>query len=284
MPQIAKGDAMRAFGRNLRNHTKSATLAILLIFGVSGCGMSLPGSGINRSSGCVFYVDGAGGGGPLLDWGREFSAGLRMAHCGLEFRNYHWQTGLGAGADQQASVKYKRAQGAGLAAEIRVYREANPLAPVYLTGFSAGTAIAIHALEALPENQSVDSVVLLASSVSASYDLSIALRRVRDTMYVFTSESDAVLKVMVPVTGTADREYTGLSIAGICGFKQPSPENEKAARQYRKLHRLPWTVEFENTGNHGGHTDFVKPAFVQGSVAPLFAGSSGAMLALGPGR
>jgi pimeloyl-ACP methyl ester carboxylesterase len=284
MPRIANGDAMRAFGKNLRDFTIRATVATLLLFGISGCGLSLPGSGIAQSCGCAFYLDGAGGGGPLLDWGREFSEGLRLAQSSLGFRNFRWQTGLGASVDQQASVKYKREQAAKLAAEIREYRSANPLAPVFLTGFSAGTAVALYALEALPEDQPVDGVVLLASSVSAGYDLKNALQRVRDGVYVFTSEGDVVLKVLVPTTGTADREYTGLSIAGICGFKNPHQENDEAARQYRKLRHLPWSIEYEKTGNHGGHTDFVKPAFVQGSVAPLFASTPGSMLALGQDR
>ena len=74
---------------------------------------------------------------------------------------------------------------------------------------SAGTAIATFALERLPEDVKVDSVVFLSSSLASRYPMTRALRRVKHGLYVFYSPDDAILKTFVPYTGTADR---GLSV------------------------------------------------------------------------
>jgi len=138
----------------------------------------------------VFYCDVAGGGGPLTHWGRSVEPGLREAGFEGEFRCFRWQTGLGALADQTTSVAYKRARTRKLAGFMMAHWRRFPGGSVHLIGLSAGSAIAVYALEQLPTSYQVDEVILLGSSLSADYDLRHALRRVRSQVHVFTSKQD----------------------------------------------------------------------------------------------
>lgn len=218
----------------------------------------------------VFYLDGAGGGSLLVNWGREFKKGLRGTGANIGFENFTWQTGLGASADQAARVDYKRRQAGDLATKIVAYHAEHSGTPMHFVGFSAGSAVALYTLEALPETCQMESVVLIGSSVSAGYDLTRALQRVPDRMYVYSSQKDAVLKVLVPVSGTADREYAGRDVAGLCGFRYTPPNTLETKKRGGSLVHIPWRPEFKDIGNRGGHTDFVKERFVRAEIAPLF--------------
>lgn len=218
----------------------------------------------------IYYLDGAGGGGLLFNWGRDVRGGLELAGFDGCFEEYSWQTGLGAAADQGMSVAHKRAKAADLAERILQHMDAYPNGSVSVLGLSAGTAVAVYTLEALPIDRPVDNVVLLSSSLSADYDLSSALRRVRNGVYVFTSERDAVLRFLVPVSGTADRRYCGDRVAGLRGFRMPTEERVEVREPHDKLTHIAWRAEFTRSGHYGGHTDVVKPSFVKDYVAPLF--------------
>lgn len=225
--------------------------------------------------GQVYYLDGAGGGGALLSWGRGVRAGLRRSGFDGSFTPFRWQTGLGPAMDQGSSVSYKRRKARALAEQIVAYRDAHPGQPVTLIGLSAGTAVAVFALEALPAGVAVERVILLGSSLSSHYDLSAALPHVRNTMYVFTSKKDAVLKVLVPVAGTADRKYCGLCSVGLEGFHLPAGADAAVRRLYAKVKNVAWRPEFEETGNRGGHTGAVHPRFVRSHLAPLLLADAG---------
>ncbi len=222
--------------------------------------------------GFVFYVDGAGGGSVLTDWGRGFQEGLKLAGYPGEFRSFHWHTGLGVAADQAASVPYKRSRAGQLAREIRSYQDEHPGRPVHLVGLSAGTAVAVFALEQLPEDHPVDRVVLLGSSLSSHYDVTTAMRRVRDRLYVYTSDKDAVLGTLVPLAGTADREFCGACSAGLKGLHLPPRADAETRGHYAKIENIAWKPEFTSAGNFGGHTDAVNPRFVRDYVAPMLLG------------
>src|SRR6185295_1732301 len=111
---------------------------------------------------------------------------------------FRWNTGLVVIADQTASNEYKRKKADELANAIQEYKRAQPQAPVTLMGLSAGTAIVAYALEELPANVSVETVIMLSGSLSSEHDLTSALAHVRGKMYIFTSERDEVLNVLVP--------------------------------------------------------------------------------------
>lgn len=219
--------------------------------------------------GYVYYLDGAGGGSAMRNYVGGVKDGLLAAGCDYAGEMFEWNTGMGVVADQTADLGYKRGKAADLARRIQGYQRQNPGAPVSLIALSAGTAIAVFTLEALPENCPVDNVVLLGASISDNYDLSQALRRIRNKLYIITSEKDTVLGFLVPNSGTADRKF-GEAAAGLRGFVMPNGATAETRRLYaERLVTIPWTEQFERAGNYGGHLDNVNKEFVRDHVAPL---------------
>lgn len=236
-----------------------------------GCSQNTggPRTGAASGHGHVYYLDGAGGGGVLSNWGRGVKTGLKQAGFAGTFIEPKWETGAGVVADQIASDSYKRTKASEVAAMIRDVKRNNPDEPVTLMGLSAGTAVAVFTLEALPADCQVDNVVLLGASISSDYDLTNALRHVSGRMYVFTSERDAVLNFAVPVAGTADRESGDDPSAGLDGFVLPAGASAATRRLYSRITNIAWRAEFEREGDWGGHTDTTHPRFVQAHIAPL---------------
>lgn len=237
-----------------------------------GCGTDVLANPEEGRFGHVFYLDAAGGGSLLLDWSAGVREGLRLAGYEGGFSNFRWQTGLGMAADHAAGNAYKRGKAARLAEMIRDSMAEYSERPVRLIGLSAGTALAIYTLESLREDHPVDQVVLLGSSLSSHFDLTAALKRVRNRITVFTSERDAVLTFLIPIAGTADREFCGACAAGLGGFHVPPGASADTREAYARVENVTWRPEFERAGNYGGHTDSANPRFVQDYVAPILLG------------
>jgi hypothetical protein len=224
-------------------------------------------NGDTHPIGIVYYLDGAGGGSLLTNWAPGVSKGLKEADFQGNFREFIWQTGLGVLADQTFGLSYKQEKGKALAKKIIADKKEHPDWPIALIGLSAGTSVAICTLEALPENCTVNQVILLGSSMDAGYDLRKALKHLDGTLLVYTSMNDEVLKLLVPMAGTADRKYVGDSVAGLRGFIQPNNQEETRGL-YEKIKIIPWRTEFSRYDNHGGHTDTTNSRFVQKFLAP----------------
>jgi len=237
----------------------------------AGCTQSLPDRAERMTRGYLYYFDGAGGGG-VRNWAGGVRQGLLDAGYSGAGEVFTWNTGMGVVADQDSSVEYKRSKAAEAARSIQQYSREHAGAPVNIIALSAGTAVAVFTLEALPANCPVENVVLLGASISNDYDLTRALQHVRNRMYVFTSERDAVLAFAVKVAGTADRRADSPS-AGLRGFQMPYRSSAETRAQYAKLVHIRWKPEFILAGNVGGHTDAVKAPFVQEYIAPLIMAS-----------
>ena len=136
-------------------------------------------------------------------------------------------------------------------------------------GLSAGTAVVAFTLEELPESAAVDTAVMLSGSLSSTYDMTKALRRVTGDMYVTTSPHDAILSGVVPMTGSADRKNVGDDVCGVHGFHVPPGASPEGRRLYSKIVMIEWNPSFLKYGDAGGHTDTTNPGFVQHVIAPL---------------
>ncbi len=246
-----------------------AVLAILSVLTAGGCSTTRIAGEPDREHEVVYYLDGAGGSGPIANWGRGVQQGLREAGYRGAFVNYVWQTGLGALADQQTSTRYKRSKAAGLARLIQQHLDQHPNPDVSIIALSAGTAIAVFTLEALPQDQPIHDVFLLSSSMSANYDLTAALRRVQHHMYVFTSPNDTVLSLFVSLTGTADREFCGQCSAGLYGFRMPANAGAETRHLYSKVENVASRTEANPEHGAGAHTGQASAWFVRDRIAPL---------------
>ncbi len=248
--------------------------AVLALPLASGCVETETRSPEVESRGYIYYLDGAGGGSALVNWGGGVREGLLAAGYPGQCDMFNWGTGLGAIADQDAGVDYKRQKAAELAGLIQTHRKQNPDAPIGLIGLSAGTALTVFTVEALPEDCPVDTVVLLGATIGADHDLTQALRHVRNKLYVFTSQRDVVIGLIVPFTGTADRK-PGAAAAGVAGFFLPRDASDETRKLYaERLVTIPWTAEFERDGNYGRHLDNVNKDFIRNHVAPLMMGGT----------
>ena len=245
----------------------SGALALTVLS--AGCSQTLPDRAERMTRGYIYYLDGAGGGGMFSNWSGGLRKGMLDAGYTGAAEIFRWNTGMGVVADQDASVEYKRGKASECAQRIQRYAREHPGAPVTLVGLSAGTAVTVFVLEALPPACPVENVILCGASIASDYDLTRALQRVRNRMYVFTSERDAVLAFLVPMAGTADREAGSVPAAGLRGFRMPVRASAETRTQYAKVAYIGWKPEFARYGDLGGHTDALKAPFVQHYMAPL---------------
>ena len=128
-----------------------------------------------------------------------------------------------------------RAEAKKIAEQIATMRREHPAARIVISAESGGAGPAVWALEDLPEDVSVDSVVLLAPALSPEYDLTAALRHVTGSMYVFISEQDNfILAWGTEQYGTIDGKR--VQAAGRFGFAQPEcarPSNTESWCRFR---------------------------------------------------
>jgi pimeloyl-ACP methyl ester carboxylesterase len=147
-------------------------------------------------------------------------------------------------------------RGKELAGKVLALRARCPQARICLVGHSAGAAVVLAATAELPLG-SVDRIVLLGPALSATCDLSPALRASREGIDSFHSHRDG-LCVGLGLAGTADGRFF-CSVAGWGGFEVPedcaSPGLYAGLRQHANCYT--------------GHYTSVTPAFVRCCVVPL---------------
>ncbi len=253
-----------------------ASLMAVCAVGCAPVGLpeQLPNRAERMQHGYLYYFDGAGGGTAKKNWSEGVKDGLVEGGYDGAGEMFTWETGDGLIADQDASVAFKRGKAKEAAAKIVSHRKEYPEPPIDILGFSAGTAVAIFALEYLPESVQVDDMVLLGTSISRDYDMTKALKRVKGHVYIYTSTQDRMLGFLMPFSGTADRKYDDPG-AGITGFVLPTGASAATRKLYKeKIITIPWTDKMEKEGDYGRHFDNVKMEFIRDQVTPLFLGKS----------
>lgn len=237
-------------------------LTVVCLTGLlAGCA---PTFGPQAANGITFYCPGAGN----LDFG---DAGIRT---GLERAGYRgqvatvmWTVSFNPAIDQALRLN-ARLGGTRLAGLIKKYSDEYPGREINVIGLSAGTGVAIWALEDLKEGHQVDNVVLLGSSLSHRYDVSKGLRRVKGKIYNYYSSSDMVLAGPMKLFGTIDGVF-GEDGAGAVGLHSP--------RGGDRIVNIRWRPEYGRYGYNGGHMDSTSPRFVQAYLSKhVMAGQAAA--------
>ncbi|MCH7813931.1 MAG: hypothetical protein IID40_07915 [Planctomycetes bacterium] len=221
-------------------------------------GLVLAGCNHGISTPRVVYLDGAG----WFGSSRAVSSGLRTAGYRGAFETFTWTTFLGAPADHFVAAR-SAIPAARLARRLTTLRRANPKGKIYLIGLSAGTAVVVKGLEALPDGIEVDQVVLLSSSVSARHDLADALKHVRGRLYATCSLGDLILAAM----GVSSDGKVGRA-GGRAGFVLPKRHTPAIREQYAKMVNLPWRPGYVAFGWNGGHVRVTRAEFIQRVIAP----------------
>ena len=227
-------------------------LVTLILGSTAGCGVHFSSRARN---GITFYCPGAGN----FDLGdTRIREGLRKAGYEGEVASFIWTISFNPAIDQSLRLNAKlRARQ--LSSYIEQYQKKYPGKPVHLVGLSAGTGIAVWALEYLDPGYKVDNVVLLGSSLWHRYDVSEALRHVKGKIYNYYSADDPVLAGPMKVAGTIDGKFGLEEGAGRVGLHTP--------RGADRVVNIAWKPEFAEYGNYGGHVGGTSAPFVQRFVA-----------------
>ncbi len=226
--------------------------------------------------GKTYYVGGAGPIGNVGSW--DVPAGLSDGGYRGAVEVFPWQSMTHAG--DQINLSRNRVKAVDLADRIKSYRRGHPDAPVNIIALSAGTGVATFALEFLPEGAGIDRVIFLGCSMSSRYDMTPALGRVNEALYVIHSPHDRILRNVVWYTGTVDRSSAEEGVAGLVGFQPPLHTGDDTKKQYAKLRNVPYRSAFEEAGYGGGHTDSTRSAFVREYLAPALMGNDARLLGL----
>lgn len=159
---------------------------------------------------------------------------------------------------------HNRAEARMIAGHIAAKLKEDPQARIILTAWSGGCQIIVWALEDLPPEAKVQSVVMIAPAIRPNYDLSRALAHVRGSMFACTSPGDwFILGWGTRVFGASDGTHT--NAAGMVGFSMP-PGADIAV--YKKLVQLRYAAAWLRYGNLGGHNGGISAGFAREILAP----------------
>jgi pimeloyl-ACP methyl ester carboxylesterase len=196
---------------------------------------------------------------------RSLVGGLSEGGIDAEVEIYDW-TCDDPGLDALLARERNDGQAQVVADMIERQARADPHRPIYLTGHSGGAGIAVWALEKLPDDVRIDSLMLLAPALSPEYDLSTALAHVRGHCYVLFSEHDPVLGLGTRLFGTIDGVKT--EAAGRVGFARPAGADEE---QYKKLVPIAYDPAWVRLRNIGDHIGPMMRPFARQILAPLLS-------------
>jgi len=193
-------------------------------------------------------------------WGRcEAAAGLRRAGFGGEFLFWGWDPTWRAMLvlPTIAAPGFLDRQARRLADRLVELRQTYPDRPIHLMGYSCGSFVAVRAMELLPREVQVDSLVLLGAAFSPWRDLNPAAGRVRGPVIVSSSVLDMVVGLGTLLVGTADRVHT--PSMGTLGYHGPACD---------KIISFRWRPAWIRWRHWGSH--FTAPAelFIAKRIAP----------------
>jgi hypothetical protein len=152
-----------------------------------------------------------------------------------------------------------------IAEKITARFDKDPASPIYFSSHSGGGGVAVWALEDLPPQVKVNTVLMMAPALSPQYDLTKALQHVTGKVYVFSSTQDfLVLETGCKLMGTIDGVKT--PAAGYCGFVRPETGD---VGQYAKLVSMPYNPQWIMYDDYGNHVGAMTRSFARSVLAPL---------------
>ena len=197
---------------------------------------------------------------------RGMLRGLREGGFDAKIKPYDW-TGEDVGLAALVATQRHRAESTRIAQLIAEHARKNPGGRITISAHSAGAGIITWALEQLPTDVQVDSVLFIAPALSPQYDLSRALAHVREKVYVIYSPYDAaVLGIGTKMLGTVDG--VKVEASGKVGFTPPATAD---AQHYEKLVQVPYRSDWIKLGNIGDHIGALSRPFSREVLAPMLA-------------
>lgn len=241
---------------------RASAALLAIVFGLlTGCSTA-PNVSRMANTSTLLVLNGIDGPGP---WYNPLVNSLRDAHAADDVEMCNWGGPLMVWANLSFQFVHNQAE-RHLVKRIAQCRQLSPDGRITLLGHSAGCGVILGALQRLPENTKVDTVVLLGPCVGREHDLSSALSHVTGIMHVFYSDRDMTL-LSTLLTGTYDYAWDGA--AGHDGFTGAAalPADLQA-----HLQQHPYEADWDQLGHAGGHFGYRKRPFVTAIVAPLAKG------------
>jgi pimeloyl-ACP methyl ester carboxylesterase len=238
---------------------RATACTILLTVAAALAGAGCEKRGEAEPFGKTFYLGGASNVDVLAS---GVPAGLRQAGYRGDVEIFVWTASLNPLVDQLLTINAK-ARSALLAQQIIDYHRRYPQNDVNVIALSAGTGVAVWAIEKLPEDVRVKHLILLSSSLSHDYDVRRALGRIDGKIYVYHSPHDMVLQA-VRVVGTIDGKR-GVDSVGQVGLQVPPGAQDRIVN-------TAWSQAYMRYGWAGGHTGCTCETFVRQMLAPLLVG------------
>ncbi len=233
-----------------------------------GCSVGDLNTAERRERGLVIVLPGIEG---PSNWNANLARGLAEGGVRSAIEIHDWGTPIPGGMlINLADYERNQASAERLKDHILEYMSAHPRRSVHLVGHSGGGGLAVLAVEKLPTNKPVSSIVLLAAALSPDYDLRESLGRTRFGIFNYYSKLDAgLLGVGTSLAGTIDRQH--VIAAGAVGFNRPSTVDDASGRLYSKLHQIEWRPEMRAYGHLGGHMGWTERSFVRRYLGPLIS-------------
>jgi len=234
----------------------------ILVFGLTIATYSAGCADPKERFGRTWYIDGAG------NWGfgvLDVPLGLEEAGYRGLVTNHHWSLTMNPALDQTLRF-IARGSGELLAAEISDYLERNPDADANIIALSAGTGVAVWAVEKVRPPHKVNNLFLLGSSLSSRYDVRPVIRNMKGDIYVYYAATDPVLQGPVRLLGTIDGTFD--DAAGLVGLRGPGAGGGR-------IHNIAWNPKYRSLGWTGGHADCTNRRFVKGELARYIIRPSG---------
>lgn len=243
---------------------RTGRIVVLLVAVLAACAPAqTTAPATQRQSGEPTYLIHLPGIGGLMRIDQLLTGGLTRGGIDARITVYDWTNG-NPGFPALGAIERNRSEAKKVGALIADRARREPDARIIVTGHSAGAGIAVWALEGLPDDVQIDTLVMLAPALSPKYDLSHALDHVKHHAYSFNSEYDPILGPGTRAFGTIDRIMT--NAAGRVGFE--TPQNADRA-QYAKLVQIPYDRGWMAFGNIGDHIGPMMPRFAARVIAPL---------------
>ena len=252
-------------------------LILFLIFALASAALGQPTtdpdppdpllSAVSAHGPLLLHLPGIGG--PRL-CDHRMLAGLRDGGVKANFVICDWtENDPGIAALQGYARNRREAQR--IADLILAHIAADPDSPIYLTAHSGGCGLAVWALEKLPPDVKLQTVLLIAPALSPGYDLTRALHHVDGNMYAFSSLLDTVvLETGTRLFGTIDGVQT--PAAGFSGFVQPPGADPLF---YQKLIQRTYQRDWARYNDFGDHIGAMSRPFAKAILAPLICPAAG---------
>lgn len=174
--------------------------------------------------------------------------GLRDAGVDLAVEVVPWGIPLANFLMPADFSAYERPWAKTEASRIAQYSREHPGSPVTLLGYSGGAMICILVAEEMPDNSSVDWIIMMAPGVSPTYDLNPMLQHASLGAIVYWSSVDLLSSQITNSLGTLD---------GVFG---PSAASVGFTTQSAKLTQIESSSTLTQDGSDGGHTSYITSA------------------------